>query len=141
MWQSREQYSPIVALAASPARVARVPVGRQRVIGADHLVAETDIGAWTQEEGPIVGHVAKEVIRVARHDLHVLESQVVRYLQHLFDGVADNDLTALGPGLGCDAAGGQDGQLALDFGQRVARQCFAVGKQHGGRRGAVFRLA
>ncbi|MNL61665.1 hypothetical protein D3C87_1856200 [compost metagenome] len=74
----------------------------------------------------------QEVVGVAGHDLYVLESQFIGHLQHFLDRVADDDFAAIRPGLGRDAGGGQDGQLAFDFGQGVLRQLFTVGQQHGG---------
>jgi predicted N-acetyltransferase YhbS len=45
--------------------------------GADALVAVGDVGLLAEEEGAVVGHVAQETVRIARHDLHVLGGDVV----------------------------------------------------------------
>src|SRR6185312_12412653 len=45
-----------------PAGEARVLLGRQRVVGADHLVAVGDIGAWPEKQRAIIFHVGEEVV-------------------------------------------------------------------------------
>src|SRR5215475_10573510 len=49
-----------------PAGVARRLPGRQRMIGADHLVTIGDVGARPQEQRPVVLHVGEEIVGVAR---------------------------------------------------------------------------
>src|ERR1700733_11280979 len=57
--------------------IARRLLGRQRVIRADHLVAIGDIGARPKEQRAVILHVVEEIIRIARHHLHVFRGNAV----------------------------------------------------------------
>src|SRR6185436_8996713 len=48
------------------AGIARGFARRQRVIGADHLVAERYIRLGSEEQSAIVGHAIQEIVRILR---------------------------------------------------------------------------
>src|SRR5262245_17044972 len=75
-----------------PTSVTARLLGRQRMIGADHLVAVGDVGARPQEQRPIATHVLQEPVVAIGHYLNVLGGYVVGYRQHLIIAVADDDL-------------------------------------------------
>ena len=80
------------------AGVARGESRRQRVVGADHLVAVGDVGARPEEQRAVVLHVLEEIVRIARHHLHVLGGEAVGLGHHLLLAVAHDDGAVVGPG-------------------------------------------
>src|SRR5882762_1230722 len=52
------------------AGVARGALGRQRVVGADHLVAIGDVGLGAEEEGAVVAEAVEIAARLCRQHLN-----------------------------------------------------------------------
>src|SRR5947207_7813920 len=65
-----------------PTGITRRLLGRQRVIGADHLISVGNIGARAEEQGAVIFHGVEKVIRIARHHLHVLRSNTIGLAPH-----------------------------------------------------------
>nr|GFC74681.1 hypothetical protein [Tanacetum cinerariifolium] len=98
------------------AGVSRRFLGRQGVVGTDHLVAERDVGARPQEQRAEVAHVFEEEVRVLGHDLHMLEGQFVGDLEHFLLIVGNDHFAEAFPGAARDVGSRQDLQQAFDFG-------------------------
>ena len=79
------------------ARVAASLPGRERVVGADHLITIGDIGASAQEQRAIARHVLQEPVVAVGHHLDVLGRDEIRLRQHLLIGIADNHLAVILP--------------------------------------------
>ena len=107
------------------AGVAAGLLGRQRVVGADHLVAVGDVGARAEEQRAVGVHVLEEPVVAVGHHLHVLGGDVVGDLQHLVVAVADDDLAVVAPRGARGLGGGQDREHAVDLGQRLPRRACA----------------
>src|SRR3546814_6093965 len=72
---------------------------RQRVVGADDLVAIADIGARPQEQRAVIGHMGQEVIGIAGHHLDMLGGDLVGDRHHLCIAVGDDHLAEILPRL------------------------------------------
>ena len=83
----------------------------------------------------------EEVVRVARHHLHVLGGDAVGLAHHLVLVVADDHLAIVLPGLPRGIGGRQDFEEPLDLVHGVARELLRIGEQDGGRGRAVLGLA
>src|SRR5207253_1850478 len=59
------------------AGVARRPLGRQRVVGADHLVAIGDVGLGPEEEGAVVFQALEILARLWRQHVDMLGGDMV----------------------------------------------------------------
>src|SRR5689334_8299590 len=81
-----------------PAGVARRFFGWQRVVGADHFIAVSDIGAWTEKQRAVVFHVVEEIIWIARHHLDVLRRHTIGFAHHFRLVLAYDNLAVIGPG-------------------------------------------
>ncbi len=123
------------------AGIACCLLGRQRVIGADHLVAIGDVGARAQEQRAVVFHVGEEIIGIAGHHLYVLGGDAVGLVHHLLLAVADDHLAEIRPGLAGRIRGRKDLQQPLHPGHGVARELLRIGQQHGRRGRAMLGLA
>ena len=124
-----------------PARVPGGPHRRQRVVRADHLVAEGDVRPWPEEERAVVAHPLEEHLRVACHHLDVLARDAVRLRDELVDRVAEDDLPALLPGGPRDVRRWQPAELGLDRGRHRRGELGRRGEQDCGAGRTVLRLA
>ena len=125
-------------------QAAGVPRGeprRQRMVGADDLVAIGHVGLGSKEQRAVVGHVLQEIVRVAGHDLHMLAGDAVCFLDHFGFGVAKDDSPVIPPGLARHRGGLQGLELDIDLAERVFDQRSGGGQQHGRRSRTVLRLA
>src|ERR1700730_10416971 len=73
------------------AGVARRPLGRQRVVGADDLVAIGDGGLGSEEEGAVVLQALEILARLSRQYLDMLGGDPVGLGQHFVLAGAEDD--------------------------------------------------
>ena len=122
------------------AGVASSTLGGEGVVGADDLVAVTDVGHGPEEQRAVVDHVREEEVVVVGHHLHVLEGELVREIEHLLVRVADDDPAVVVPRDRRDVGRGQRLELAFDLGHRVESELSAGGEHDRRRGGPVFGL-
>src|SRR6266436_5493049 len=84
------------------AGVTRRPLGRQRVVGADHLVAVGDVGLGPEEEGAVVLQALEILARFSRQHLDMLGGDTVGLGDHLVLVGAEDHLAIVAPGDTCD---------------------------------------